>query len=74
MRGKVGGTYARCENARIQNVFGGVTSAGFVANDDMQRRCNGQRSVQVEDLRRDVLSKILESVKNVPQIATSQLD
>ena len=74
VRGKVGGTYARCENARIQNVFGGVTSAGFVANDDMQRRCNGQRSVQVEDLRRDVLSKILESVKNVPQIATSQLD
>ena len=74
VRGKVGGTYARCDNARIQNVFGGVTSAGFVANDDMQRRCNGQQSVQVEDLRRDVLSKILASVQNVPQIATAQLD
>lgn len=68
IRGKVGGEYRRCQNARIQNVFGGVTSAGFVANDDMQQRCSGPSSASMEDLRNDVFSKIVDGVLKVPPI------
>jgi hypothetical protein len=68
VRGKVGGEYRRCQNARIQNVFGGVTSADFVANDDMQQRCSGQNSASVEDLRKDILSKIVNNVLKIPPI------
>ena len=69
VRGKVGGSYGRCQNARIQNVFGGVNPAGFIANDDMQMRCNGSQAVQMDDLRKEVLSKITSSVLKVPAIA-----
>jgi len=69
IRGKVGGEYNRCQNARIQNVFGGVSSAGFVANDDMQRRCNNSSSaVSMEDLRKDIFSKVVDSVLKIPPI------
>lgn len=68
IRGKVGGEYRRCQNARIQNVFGGVTSAGFVANDDMQQRCSGPSSASLEDLRKEVFSKIVDGVLKVPPI------
>lgn len=68
IRGKVGGEYRRCQNARIQNVFGGVTSAGFVANDDMQQRCSGPSSASMEDLRKDVFSKITDGVLKVAPI------
>ncbi|MCR9073680.1 MAG: hypothetical protein NXI18_18500 [Alphaproteobacteria bacterium] len=39
--GTVSSTSAQCQDARIRNVFGGVQPAGFIANDDMQRRCGG---------------------------------
>jgi hypothetical protein len=68
VRGKVGGEYRRCQNTRLQNVFGGVSSAGFVANDDMQRRCSGPSSASIEDLRGEVLLKIVESVMRIPSI------
>lgn len=68
VRGKVGGKFSRCQNSRIQNVFGGVSSAGFVANADMQRRCGGPKSVSIDDLRRGVLSKVSDSILKVPQI------
>lgn len=68
VRGKVGGEYQRCQNARIQNVFGGVSSAGFVANDDMQQRCSGPSSASMEDLRKDVFSRVVDSVLKVPPI------
>lgn len=68
IRGKVGGAYKTCRNARIQNVFGGVNPAGFTANDDMQNRCSGPSSVKLENLRKEVFSKITEGVLNVPSI------
>lgn len=68
IRGKVGGEYRRCQNARIQNVFGGVSSAGFVANDDMQQRCAGPSSASIDELRKDVFSKVVDGVLKVPPI------
>jgi hypothetical protein len=72
VRGKVGGEYRRCQNERIQNVFGGVSSAGFIANDDMQSRCSGPSSISVEDLRKEVLTKVMEGVLDVPTIKAAQ--
>jgi len=68
VRGKVGGESRRCINSRIQNVFGGITSAGFVANSDMANRCSGSSSVSIDSLRKDVFSKLVEGVLNVPPI------
>ncbi|MBC7623061.1 MAG: hypothetical protein H7232_06725 [Aeromicrobium sp.] len=68
VRGKVSGESRRCINPRIQNVFGGVTAAGFVANSDMANRCSGSTSVSMESLRKDVFSKLVEGVLNVPSI------
>lgn len=68
VRGKVGGDYRRCQNARIQNVFGGVSPASFVANPDMQQRCSGSNSVSIDDLRKQVLAKLTQGVLNVTPI------
>ena len=68
VRGKVGGQYSRCQNQRIQNVYGGVTAADFVANEDMNRRCSGPREISIDSLRTEVLTKILDAVKEIPQI------
>ena len=68
IRGKVGGQYRRCQNSRIQNVFGGTSSAGFVANDDMRQRCAGPSSASIEQLRQEVFSKIMDGVLKVPPI------
>jgi hypothetical protein len=73
VRGKVGGEYVRCLNSRIQNVFGGASSAGFVANSDMRSRCSGASEVSMEALRNEVAAKIIEAVRSNPQInAVSQ--
>lgn len=68
IRGKVGGEYRRCQNARIQNVFGGVSSAGFVANDHMQQQCSGPSSASIDELRKDVFSKVVDGVLKVAPI------
>jgi hypothetical protein len=68
IRGKVGGNYKICRNARIQNVFGGVSPAGFTANDDMQNRCSGPSAVSLEQLRKEVLMKIKDGVLRVSSI------
>lgn len=72
VRGKVGGDYRRCQNSRIQNVFGGVSSADFVANDDMKQRCSGSTTISMENLRNDVFSKVVESVVKIPPIKLVQ--
>ncbi len=71
IRGKVGGEYRRCENERIQNVFGGVSPAKFVANDDMRQRCSGQNSISIDELRAEVLSIIAEEVLKIQPIKTT---
>jgi hypothetical protein len=68
VRGKLGGEYSRCQNARIQNVFGGVSRADFVANDDMQRRCSGASNISMEELRKQVFSKITDGVLRIEPI------
>lgn len=68
VRGKVGGEYRRCQNARIQNVFGGTTPAGFIANADMQQKCNDHPILSIEMLREEVLSKIVDSVLKIPPL------
>jgi len=72
VRGKAGGESTRCQNARVQNVFGGVTSAGFSANDDMKRRCGGSSTPSsIDALRQEVLDKIVDGVLAVPAIKIS---
>jgi len=72
VRGKAGGEATRCQNARVQNVFGGVTSAGFTANDDMKRRCGGSSSSgSIDVLRQEVLDKIVDGILTVPAIKLS---
>lgn len=68
IRGKVGGEYRRCQNARIQNVFGGVNPAAFIANTDMQSRCSGSGAVSLDELRKQVLSAITNGVMRVRPI------
>jgi hypothetical protein len=68
VRGKVGGEYQRCQNQRIQNVFGGVSPAGFEANDDMRHRCSGPNSNSIDELRSQVLLRLAEGVLKVPSI------
>lgn len=68
IRGKVGGESKRCQNARIQNVFGGITPADFVANDDMKRRCESEEVDSIDELRKQVLSRVTDGVLMVPQI------
>lgn len=72
IRGTVKKEYRRCQNSRIQNVFGGTSSARFEANDDMRRRCSGQGSASIEALRQEVLSKIVDGVVKVPPINVVQ--
>jgi hypothetical protein len=68
VRGQVGGEYRRCQNARIQNVFGGFSRADFVPNDHMQRICNGPSSASIDDLRKEVLSKVADGVLAVSTV------
>lgn len=72
VRGKVGGEYRRCQNKRIQNVYGGVSSASFDANDDMKQKCSGPSSISIEELRSEVLSRLTEGVLKVPTIELVQ--
>jgi hypothetical protein len=69
VRGKLGGTYRSCENPRIVNVFGGVSSASFMANNDMKTACSGQRIVSMDALRSELLGKIAAEVVALPEIS-----
>lgn len=68
VRGKVGGEGGKCQNARIQNVFGGVSAANFTANDHMRGKCAASPPLQLSDLRNQVLKKVTGAVGKVPEI------
>ncbi|MDD2664403.1 MAG: hypothetical protein PHD19_11685 [Dechloromonas sp.] len=68
VRGKIDNGFARCQNARIQNVFGGVTRAEFTANADMQRRCSGPQAAPIDDLRKIVLERIVDGIRRIEPI------
>jgi hypothetical protein len=69
LRGKLGGAFRKCENPRIVNVFGGVSSAGFIANSDMESACSGKREVSMDSLRSELLGKISADVLGMPEIS-----
>lgn len=68
VRGKIGDTYARCTNQRIQNVFGGTTAASFMANDDMVRRCSGPNEIKLDKLRSQVIDEVVKAVRRIPDV------
>lgn len=51
-----------CTDARVQNVFGGVQPAGFIANSDMERRCKGKRSADRDQAYRQIGNSIASRV------------
>lgn len=73
VRGRLESIRTRCQNARIQNVFGGTTSAEFIANDDMQNRCAGSQQGGADDLNAQLVSKLVEGVLNIPEIKAVHL-
>lgn len=69
LRNRESRSYSQCGGARVQNVFGGVQPAGFVANDDMQMRCAGSSSpVRASDLRQAVLDRLVREVAGIAPI------
>lgn len=69
LRDKVSRSWRSCSNARIQNVFGGVQPADFVANNHMQQTCNSNSSsISVDRLRDTVLDDVIRSIKRIPAI------
>jgi hypothetical protein len=70
VRGTLSAEQVRCSNARIQNVFGGVTSADFVANDDMASRCRKGDSRSLNDLRDAVFEQVTNAMAEAPQLKT----
>lgn len=70
VRGKLGGSSISCENARIVNVFGGVTAATFLANNDMRSVCgSGGKKTSMDDLRSQLLTAITAKVLEHPDIS-----
>jgi hypothetical protein len=69
LRGKLGGAYRKCENPRVINVFGGITAAGFMANDDMKQACSAQNEVSMDGLRSELLGKISNDVLTLPEVS-----
>lgn len=68
IRGQEKGTSVNCINARIQNVFGGVSPADFVANSDMQNKCSRSGNKNIQTLRSTVYAKVASSVLQIPEI------
>lgn len=71
IRGKFASDYAKCQNARIQNVFGGVTRAEFIANADMRARCR-EGSQSIDELRAHVLDRIVQKIAQIEPIRAVQ--
>jgi len=70
IKGKREEKYSYCSEARIRNVFGGVSSAGFVANPDMQSRCSkNTRSVDEDAVYGEVMAGIAAQILSFPPIS-----
>lgn len=69
LRDKINKQWRTCSNARIQNVFGGVEPATFVANDHMQQTCHGGEPMNAEQVRDEALNRVMKSIKEIPAIA-----
>jgi hypothetical protein len=70
VRGTATAEQVHCSNARVQNVFGGVQGAEWVANPDMAARCRGGNGKSLNDLREDILREVVNAAAQAPQLAT----
>lgn len=58
-----------CANARIQNVFGGVSPAGFMANDHMRQLCsNSSGPADSSSIRSSAVLELVNAIKQIPAI------
>jgi len=69
LREKSSRSWRACSNARIQNVFGGIQRADFIANDHMNQTCNGGGSpVSSDGLRNAALDDVVRTIRSIPAI------
>ncbi len=72
VRDRASREWRSCSNARIQNVFGGVQRADFVANDHMQSICGGGGSPTSPDaLRSEAVGRIAAVIGKIPAVAAA---
>jgi len=65
-RDKIVIEYSFCRNERIQNVFGGVKRATFIANGDMAQRCGGSNTSASPDYLRDcVINQLTSEIRQL---------
>jgi hypothetical protein len=68
VRGTENSARNECQNRRVQNVFGGVQAASFVANDAMAAECAQGDTATTTDLRGRVLRKLNAAISRIPKI------
>jgi len=72
VRDRASREWRSCSNARVQNVFGGVQRADFVANDHMQTICGGGGSPSSPDaLRSEAINRLVAAIGRIPAIANA---
>ncbi|WP_220456159.1 hypothetical protein, partial [Cupriavidus necator] len=71
VRGTLNRTYSTCANSRIVNVFGGISSADFIANDNMRADCSGT-PVEVSEVRKEVEVLLLDAIAKQPMLSDMQ--
>ncbi len=70
VRNSINRSHSRCQNARIVNVFGGVSPAEFVANDHMRTTCSGGGSpVDPDSMRREAMRAVADAVLQIAGMA-----
>lgn len=70
VRDRASREWRSCSNERIQNVFGGVQRADFVANDHMRSVCGAGSSPASPDmLRNEAIDRLVTVIGRIPAIA-----
>jgi hypothetical protein len=72
LRDKLGDTYYDCSNARVQNVYGGLSGATFWPNAQVQTFCQqGRDRVDVTQLREKIPERLAAEISSIPVIANT---
>jgi hypothetical protein len=72
LRDKLGETYYYCSNARVQNVYGGLSGASFWPNAQVQTFCQqGRARVDVTHLREKIPERLAAEISSIPVIANT---
>lgn len=70
IKGKKEEKYSYCTNTRIRNVFGGISPAQFIANEDMRYRClSDKRSVDTEKVYGEVMEEVANKILELQPIS-----